>query len=513
MPHDPRNFPLDSPYDAQFLAAAERFASRLAVSGPDERLTYAELSARAEAWASALSARGVGPESVVALLALRGPTLLAAILGILRAGGSYLPLDPATPAARNARALWLSQSQVMVSLGDNATALRALADEGVTLPLLTEPASNPGTAAYPRAQPRSRAYTVFTSGSTGEPKGVMLEQRGLLNQIWGKVYDLELSEHDVIAQTASHCFDASVWQLLTAPLVGARTAIFPNEIAFQPSALLRSLEEEQVTVAELVPSVLQAMCVAAERQGPRRRPPLRALRFMISTGEPLASALCARWFSLYPDIPLLNAYGPTECSDDATQHRMARAPIGTFAPIGLPTPNVEVHLLDAKLRGVPEGVPGELYIGGFGVGRGYVADPARTAAAFLPHPFSSEPGARLYRTGDLARRGRDGILELLGRTDRQVKVRGLRIELGDLEAALSTHPAVSAARAEVLELASGESSLTAYVTTRGSLEVAALLAHAQRLLPPALVPARFVLLESFPLTPNGKVDRSALARL
>ena len=504
---------MEDTVDSLFRRQASRAGSAVAISCGDHQLTYAQLDQQATRCARALRAEGVGPESVVALLSERSPEMIAAVLGIFRAGAAYLPLDPKAPAEPQARSLLLSRAAALVAspaLFERGQALVGRARP--PLPLLElSPSQAPEGGELPPSphHPESLAYVIFTSGSTGVPKGAMLEQRGLVNHLQAMVLDLGLTADDVIAQTASACFDLSIWQMLGALVVGGRTAVFPDEVANQPSALLRTLEDQRVTVAELVPSVLQAACASAARRGDRR-PPLTALRWMVSTGEALSSSLCAQWFSLYPRVPLVNAYGPTECSDDVALHFLRRAPEELSIPIGVPIANVQAYVLDQQLRPAAVEDVGELYVGGAGVGRGYLADPVRTAQAFLPDPVSKAAGARMYRTGDQARRRADGALEYLGRVDHQVKLRGIRVELGEVEAAVASHPSVSEAVVVAVGPDSTDRSLAAYVTLLQPLSSSELLAYLQGRLPEHLVPAVVVFLERFPVSTSGKIDRRAL---
>ncbi|RMR11163.1 hypothetical protein ALP91_05351, partial [Pseudomonas savastanoi pv. glycinea] len=255
-----------------------------------------------------------------------------------------------------------------------------------------------------------------TSGSTGLPKGVMVEQRGMLNNQLSKVPYLSLSERDVIAQTASQSFDISVWQFLAAPLFGARVDIVPNDIARDPQALLAHVQAQRISVLESVPSLITGLL--AEQQAT-----LDSLRWMLPTGEAMPPELASQWLQRYPQIGLVNAYGPAECSDDVAFFRVdAASTRSAYLPIGSPTDNNRLYLLDEALDLVPLGAVGELCVAGAGVGRGYVADPSRSVPVFVPHPFGA-PGERLYRTGDLARRRKDGVLEYVGRVDHQVKIR------------------------------------------------------------------------------------------
>ncbi len=350
------------------------------------------------------------------------------------------------------------------------------------------------------------SYVIFTSGSTGAPKGAMVEERGMVNHLLSKIPALGLSESDVIAQTASQCFDISVWQFLTGLLCGACIRILPDDLVRDPQRLLREIERSKITVWEAVPSLL-----VAGLDGPVA--PLSSLRWLLATGEAVTPELCRLWFSRYPSIPLMNAYGPAECSDDVAVHAVTGSlPEGaTHVPIGRPIPHLRLYGLDGYGEPVPFDVAGELYIGGIGVGRGYLNDPAKTAAAFVPDPFATEPGLRLYRSGDLVRFRSDDTLEFLGRRDHQVKIRGYRIELGEIEARLAQHPHVREAVVAVSEDRPGNKRLIAYVVGESpARNAAAIRSFAAETLPDYMVPSVVMFLDALPLTPNGKIDRKAL---
>ncbi|MNQ79683.1 Linear gramicidin synthase subunit D [compost metagenome] len=351
---------------------------------------------------------------------------------------------------------------------------------------------------------------IYTSGSTGLPKGVMVEQRGMLNNQLSKVPYLNLSDADVIAQTASQSFDISVWQFLAAPLFGARVDIVPNTIAHDPQGLLAHVQSQGITVLESVPSLIQGM-LAQERMS------LDGLRWMLPTGEAMAPELAHQWLLRYPQIGLVNAYGPAECSDDVAFFRVDMASTrGSYLPIGTPTDNNKLYLLDGALELVPLGAVGELCVAGTGVGRGYVSDPLRTAPVFVPNPFGA-PGERLYRTGDLARRRSDGVLEYVGRVDHQVKIRGYRIELGEIEARLHEQPQIRDAAVGVQEGVNGKHLVGYLVAADVALDPAERLERIkQRLraeLPEYMVPLHWLWLDKLPLNANGKLDRKALPTL
>ncbi|HEY0603676.1 MAG TPA: amino acid adenylation domain-containing protein [Herpetosiphonaceae bacterium] len=469
-------FPLDESFHSLFETQAARTPEAIAVSYADQQLTYAELNRRANRLARQLVARGVGPDVVVALLAERGPDLLTAILAVFKAGGAYLPLDPHHPAQRHIQILNQSASPVVLATDpfvDSLTeAIAELPDESrPALLRLTEllDAPQPDENLPPRASARNLAYVIYTSGSTGVPKGAMIEQRGMLNHLWAKITELQLTDADRVAQTASQCFDISVWQFLAALLVGGTVQIFPDEVAFDPHLLLQQVAQARITILETVPSLLRAMLDDAGA-GTRQQPDLAALRWLIPTGEALPPDLGHQWLSRYPTIPLLNAYGPTECSDDVTHYRLTTPPADDLLnmPIGRPVANMRLYILDDRLKPAPVGVIGELYVGGIGVGRGYLNDPRRTAEVFVPDPFADTTsdqaaGARLYKTGDLAHYLPDGNIVFLGRVDYQVKLRGFRIELGEIESVLRQYPevhdAIVVARADSL----GDTRLVAYV--------------------------------------------------
>ena len=515
-----RSFPLDQPCAQLFEAQVARTPDAAAVRFEGQSLTYAQLNTHANRVARRLRAAGVGPGVVVPLLARRGAELLTAMLGVFKAGGAYLPLDPFYPPQRLAQLLRQSQSSIMLvtaEFADEQAPWRSsLPWEERPQVLVIDELINVETAdenLSPAATAQDLSYVIYTSGSTGVPKGAMLEHRGMVNHLFAKITDLKLTATDIVAQTASQAFDISVWQFFAALLVGGQVRVVGDEDARDAVRLLALLEREAVTIFETVPSLLRAMLAELETRGAGGRPRLSKLRWLLVTGEALPPDLCQRWLALYPNVPLLNAYGPTECSDDVTHYVIAEAPAAdaTAIPIGQPLANMRAYILDRQLTLVPPGVPGELCVGGVGVGRGYFDDPARTAEVFVPDPFGDSPGARLYRTGDLARHRADGNIEFLGRLDQQVKIRGYRIELGEIEAALKQHPEVAEAVVVARAEESGEKRLVAYLVARQEQPtVGDLRGFLQARLPEHMTPAAFVMLAALPLTPNGKVDVKAL---
>jgi amino acid adenylation domain-containing protein len=353
------------------------------------------------------------------------------------------------------------------------------------------------------------AYVIYTSGSTGIPKGAMIEHRGLLNHLHSQISDLALSASDVIAQTAPQSFVISVWQFLAPLMVGARVHVCADEVVRDPALLLREIAREGVTILQVVPALLRSILARSDE---RAFGALRRLRFLISTGEPLAPDLCRAWFRLVHGVPLLNAYGSAECSDDVATHLLTAPPAARCpVPIGRAIANTRLYVLNCNRQPVPIGAAGELYVGGIGVGRGYLNDPELTRRSFLADPFTRRRGARLYRTGDLARWRADGTLECLGRADHQVKIRGYRIELGEIEHVLLEHPRVAAAVVLARDDLGGEK-LVAHIVAATGRQPSANELHAflKARVPSYMLPGGFIFLASMPLTVHGKLDRRAL---
>ena len=503
-------YPLERSYIELFEAQVSAHPQRIAARCLDRQWTYDELNRRSNGLGHALIAAGVGLDQPVALLAERNLDLLGMIIGSFKAGAGYLPLDPGLPSQRLSRIIDLSRTPLLVCTEACREQAIELLD-GVDCQLLVwedVPARGENPGIY--SGPDNLAYVIYTSGSTGLPKGVMVEQRGMLNNQLSKVPYMDLTPADVIAQTASQSFDISVWQFLAAPLFGARVDIVPNSIAHDPQGLLAHVQAHGITVLESVPSLIQGM-LAQDRIS------LDGLRWMLPTGEAMPPELAHQWLLRYPEIGVVNAYGPAECSDDVAFFRVDLASTrGTYLPIGTPTDNNRLYVVDGALELVPQGAVGELCVAGTGVGRGYVSDPLRTAQVFVPNPFGA-PGERLYRTGDLARRRSDGVLEYVGRIDHQVKIRGYRIELGEIEARLHEQPLVRDAAVGVQEGVNGKHLVGYLVAADERLNPGERLDRIkQRLraeLPEYMVPLHWLWLERLPLNANGKLDRKALPEL
>ncbi|GCE45203.1 non-ribosomal peptide synthase protein (TIGR01720 family)/amino acid adenylation domain-containing protein [Thermosporothrix hazakensis] len=515
-----RTFPLQQTFPELFEQQVQRSPKATAVVCGTQRLTYQQLSEQAKQVASLLLDAGVGPDARVAILTERNLNFPVAMLGTFYAGGAYVPLDPRHPASRIQQVLTqCNASAVLVSEELQELLMQAL----VHIPpqerppiFLLKDALACGQVHIPREVgpfPRSLAYVIYTSGSTGIPKGVMVEQRNMLNHLYAKIDALQLSASDSITQTASTSFDMSVWQFLALLLVGGTVHILPDAVCHDPRRFLEVVEREQITLLEVVPALFRLLQEEVERQG-KNRPTLQALRWLLLGGEALSPDVCARWLTYYSHVPILNAYGPTECADSVTHYAVEQPPQEEdgYIPIGYPLSNIDVHILDEHLMPVPVNVPGQLCIGGACVGRGYLDNPARTAEYFIPHPWSKEPGSRLYRTGDLARYRPDGVIEFLGRIDQQVKIRGFRIELGEIEAILHQHPAVREGVVLAREDHPGTKRLVAYLSCHAGKKPMTddiRLFAAQRL-PEYMVPSAVIFLDEFPLNRSGKIDRQAL---
>jgi amino acid adenylation domain-containing protein len=498
-----------------FIGRFERQASltpqAVAVACGDAAIDYAALNARANNIAQALIEGGVGPDHIVALFDQRGIDFLAAIIGVFKAGAGYLPLDPAHPDARIRQVLSESKPGVMLCGAQFIERVRTIIAEPSELDMRLLEIQSLASCGAGRQNPARRhcaqnvAVVIFTSGSTGKPKGATIEHRGMFNNLITKVPALALTGKDVIAQTASQCFDISVWQFLTALTLGGRVEVIPDEVSQDPRRLLDEISRLGVTILETVPSMIQALLDASET-----RPGLEGLRWLLPCGEAFTPELCRRFMERYPEVRLLNAYGPAECSDDVSYHPVSVAPSGNdlSVPIGRPVDNARLYILNRWLMPAPIGAPGEICVAGVQVGRGYLQRPDLTAAAFLPDPFGA-PASRLYSTGDLGRWRADGVVEFLGRVDHQVKIRGFRIEPGEVEACLLLHPEVKQACVVARQVSKGVNRLVAYVAG-GAFAPMELREHVSSRLPQHMVPSTFILLQAMPLTPNGKIDRARL---
>lgn len=491
-----------------FEAQTRRTPNATALVFEDTRLTYRQLNRRANQLARYLQAKGAGPEMIVGVCMERSAEMVVALLGVLKAGAAYVPLDPDLPPERLAfmlsdtrAALLLTQQRLVNSLPPNRPQPVCLDTDWANIAPYS-PENLPVAVSE-----QNLAYVIYTSGSTGRPKGVLVPHRGIVNRIAWTQDILNLTPADRVLQKTPLSFDVSVWEIFLPLLTGACL------VAARPGGhrdsryLLQTIVEQQITLAHFVPSML-ALFLAE----PGLEACNRTLKHVWCGGEALSPELREQFFARL-DARLYNGYGPTEASVGVTYHKCNRNRKQQAVPIGRPQANNQVYLLDSALQPVPVGVPGELYIGGVSLARGYLGQPGLTAEKFIPHPFSPQPGARLYKTGDIARYRPDGAIEFLGRVDHQVKVRGYRIEPGEIETVLAGHPAVQKAVVIVREDTPGNRRLAAYVVPNGQIgpdPVDKLRRYLLAKLPNYMVPATFSILDTLPLTPSGKVDRRAL---
>ncbi|MBD2002946.1 MULTISPECIES: non-ribosomal peptide synthetase [Cyanophyceae] len=508
-----------------FEAQVERTPDAIAVVFEDEKLTYRELNEQANKIAHYLLRLGVRTEELVGISVERSLHTIIGIFGILKAGAAYVPLDPAYPSDR--LAFMLNDAQVSVLLTHSAlkdrysdkipSSCRSVClDTDWDRDIAQESFQNPTN----RVTSDNLAYVIYTSGSTGTPKGVLGRHQGAVNRCYWAAYPFNTD--DICCQKTSLNFVDSVWEIFAPLLHGLRTVIIADEVVKDPYQLVQTLSEQQVTRIILVPSLLRVILDTFADLSSR----LPKLKYWVSSGEALSIELCQRFRQRMPQSRLINLYGSSEVSADVTWYDTTENALDSCVSIGRPIANTCCFLLDSNLQLVPIGVPGELYIGGDGLARGYLNQPELTAEKFIPNPFNQAiksqkskdssllvSSDRLYKTGDLGRYLPTGDIEFLGRLDHQVKIRGYRIEVGEIEALLVQHPAVQEAVVLTREDETGDKRLVAYVVPDDQLinsKSSQLRQFLKEKLPEYMVPSAFVILPVLPLTPNGKVDRNSL---
>ncbi|HEX2191182.1 MAG TPA: amino acid adenylation domain-containing protein [Longimicrobiaceae bacterium] len=474
---------------------AERTPDAVALVAGDERVTYGELDRRAARLARGLAARGVGPETRVGICTGRGPGMVAAILAVLKAGGAYVPVDPAYPAERIA--LLLEDSGVPLLLADAAARGALPPFAGEVLEVDGDGAGEDCAGSFPAPQPGSAAYVIYTSGSTGTPKGVVVPHVAACNAIDFAVELYDAGPGSRAVHTASLGFDASVMEIFLPLAAGAELHLVDRDVVRSGDELAALLREREIDVWVSTPALLDAL---AGEDFP-------ALRVVSTGGDRLGGETARRWSA---GRRMLNMYGPTESTIYSAWHAVEPGSADP-PPVGRPAANTRIYLLDGEMRPVIPGVPGEIWVGGAGVARGYLGRPELTAERFAPDPYAGEAGARMYRTGDLGRLRPDGALEFRGRADQQLKVRGFRIEPGEVEAALLALGGVREAAIVARDDAPGGPRLVAYLVPGGAGQLPADPRQALReRLPEHMVPQAWVTLPELPRTPNGKLDRRAL---
>ncbi|MCK4259321.1 MAG: amino acid adenylation domain-containing protein [Halanaerobiales bacterium] len=484
----------------------------IAVECGDESLTYRELAQRVNQLTGyLLNEHKVQKEELVAILMDRSINMLVAILSVFKAGGAYIPLDAAYPEKRIQTIL--DDAEIRLVLGEEkyVSLLDSLEQqcEVLEMYLCMDSENQLNLASYSdiqvenRSKPGDLAYVIYTSGSTGKPKGAMVEQIGMVNHMFAKINDLSLDENSIVAQNSSHSFDISVWQFMVALVVGGKTMIYPNQQVLNVEKFIDQVICDQVSILEVVPSYLKLILDLMDDQ----KPTFHTLKYLLVTGEALQYKLVKRWLEKYPDIYMVNAYGPTEASDDITHNIIKEVPASKSISIGKPLQNFKIYIVNEKMQLCPIGVKGEIVVAGLGVGRGYVNAPEKTAVAFTVDPFRAQENVRLYKTGDLGRWLPDGNIEFFGRKDHQVKIRGFRIELGEIENVLMEHENIKEA---VVLAKENDQYIYAYIVYAQKMDLSKLKTFLKDRLPEYMIPSYFVEMEKIPLTPNEKINRKAL---
>ncbi len=514
-------YPTDRTLHRLFERQCETTPDRIAAVHEGALISYRALNARANQVARRLRDAGVGSGARVAILHRRTIDFLIGILATFKAGAAYVPIDPAYPSDRIGHMLDHSRSSAVIS---ESSAIRdglIGAREGILCTDAVPEGGGPQSVEIygPKdcvglSEENLRglddagtpAYMIYTSGSTGTPKGVVIPHRGAVNHLYAELEALNFSTNCAFLQSASCCFDISVWQFLAPLMIGGRTVII-SDMDLIPERLFTVLRDQRITHVELVPLVLQALL---DHISGGEGAILPDLEWMMVTGEALPPALVDAWLRVFPGIPMANAYGPTEASDDVAQLAIDRPPEADCesVPIGRAIRNMAIVILSERLELVPIGVPGELCSAGVGVGYGYWRDAAKTAEVFVPNPFADKGGDVLYRTGDEARWLPDGMIEFLGRKDRQIKIHGFRVELGEIEAVLTHHPAVRAAVASVSEPGTSNVRLLCHLVFDEARPVAEpeLRRYAQDRLPAHMIPSAFIVIDRIPTLASGKID-------
>ncbi len=499
-------YPLDQCLHELFEAQVARSPNSIAAVFDAHTITYAELNSRANRLAKQLRSLGVGPDVLVGVCMERSFELLVGLLAILKAGAAFLPLDPEYPAQRLAFKMQDANAPVVLTQPHLEGHLAAIDSGRTTKVISVHFDEGGGNQSEPNLPPNCTmdhlAYAIYTSGSTGQPKGSLNSHRGVCNHVLWLKDAMRMTPTDRVAHKTSISFDASIWEIFTPLICGASIVLARPGAHRDMHALVDMTIGHAVTVLQMVPSALRVLL--SEPQFAQ----CSTLRYVVSGGEALDWALAAEFRRALPATTLGNFYGPSEAADDATWFEIdASIPTQLNVPIGRPIGNVTCYVLDEHVQPVPMGVIGELYVGGFGVGRGYLNRPQLTAERFVPDPF--QPGQRLYRTGDLARHLPDGNIEYIGRIDHQVKIRGQRVELGEIESTLNACPGVRQSAVQVREDRPGFKQLVAYVVADKAV-VAELKEKLRVKLPDHMIPTTFVTLASLPVLPNGKLDRKAL---
>ncbi|MBD2195449.1 MULTISPECIES: non-ribosomal peptide synthetase [Calothrix] len=508
---NPANFPSGDTLISAFSKVVAEYTDKIALVWQETTLTFGELETRANRLAHYLQSQGVGTESLVGLCLERSEQLIVAILAILKAGGAYVPIDPSYPSDRiefllqdSGVVLLLTEQSVISQIPQSDTKIIILEN------IATQLENYSADALAVQILPEHPAYVIYTSGSTGKPKGCIVTHANVMRLLKATESWFAFNSEDVWTLFHSYAFDFSVWELWGALLYGGRVVVVPYWTSRSPKDFLQLLQNQQVTVLNQTPSAFRQLIQAASQEQSKL-----PLRYVIFGGEALELSSLQPWFELYGDAQpkLINMYGITETTVHVTYRPITQTDISANrgSVIGQPIPDLHLYILDENLEPTPVGTPGEIYIGGAGVTRGYLHQPRLSAERFIPDPFAKTLGSRLYRSGDIGRRLPDGELEYLGRADRQVKIRGFRIETGEISAVINTHPQVKEGFVLLRKFPNGDKKLVAYFTSNTESDLTMVLPeYLKSKLPDYMIPSAFVPLATIPLTVNGKLDQKAL---
>ena len=528
--------PGEQTFLSSFAAQVSKTPWATAVTCENRKLNYRELDQISNRLARLMHTRGLlqseDSEDLAVILMERSEKMMISIIAAWKCGAAYVPIDPDYPGERIKTIIDDSRAKLLVTMkGILRSDLENTLKSRITVinleemdPLPVKQSDSSNDSINPQLRPTNPAYVIYTSGSTGNPKGVVVEHRGMMNHLYAKIAEIQIDAQSIIAQNASQCFDISVWQFFAALLAGGCTTVYSQQVVLSPEMFIKRSGTDGVTIMEVVPAYLDMMLNIIEDRKLEHVFP--SLKYLLVTGETVRPSLVKRWFEKFPGIKMVNAYGPTEASDDITHFIMDRYPGGKSIPIGRTLRNTGIYIVDAGMNLCPIGIKGELYVSGAGVCRGYLNNPELTAANFINHlliksflgsrgDFSKKPlvaAGTLYRTGDLACWLPDGNIEFFGRKDFQVKIRGFRIELEEIENKLSTIPGIRSAVVLDKEDKTGNKYLCAYIILKegASKKQEEIKQELRKVLPEYMIPANILILEGLPLAPNGKVDRRAL---
>jgi amino acid adenylation domain-containing protein len=506
-------FPIEKTFIDLFEEQVLNFPNSIAVKYENIEFTYDELNNYTNKLANYLIENNINIEDSVVVVMERNHLWMAAVLGIMKAGGVYVPVRPDWPDSRKNTIIQKTKAKFIIVDDKNEETLFPVIQKEenkptlINLDILLKNISEEENPLV-RLKPDNLAYIIFTSGSTGEPKGAMIEHKGMLNHLFSKVNDLNLVNTDIIAQNSSQSFDISVWQLISGLLVGAKTVIYSDDLILDIISFLNEVKKDKITILELVPSYMKIVLQLSKPNSTT----FDNIKYLLVTGEPLKIGLVTTWFNFFK-IPLVNAYGPTEASDDITHHFMYETPKGGIVPVGKTIQNLNIYVVDSFGQLAPIGTKGQVYVSGVGVGRGYIGDLDKTKEVFTNDHLKPLENLKLYKTGDIGSWTNEGILHLFGREDNQIKLNGYRIDLGEIEQCLSKQNGVLG-NAVLLK----NKQLHAFLVFEGEIKnnqnlIEQCKTELKKNIPHYMIPRKFHILQKLPLTQNGKIDRKALQEI